>query len=153
MLQKLCAVTCDDVHNNESKENHECGDKPLMHDIRPSQPPVGMSREQQRAADQEGHGNEQLYNSGESQQPVNRGIRHADIAKVPVKLFIPVFAGPSKQAQIRAVEEFIQTIQQPESEPICSESRGLKRFGINLRQKIILKRSDKPIWCTRFDFM
>ncbi|MHA3913744.1 tetratricopeptide repeat-containing sulfotransferase family protein [Halovulum sp. GXIMD14793] len=29
----------------------------------------------------------------------------------------------------------------------------LKRFAINLRQKIILKRSDKPIWCTRFDFM
>ncbi|MHA3913933.1 TrmH family RNA methyltransferase [Halovulum sp. GXIMD14793] len=33
------------------------------------------------------------------------------------------------------------------------KSEGLKRFGINLRQKIILKRSDKPIWCTRFDFM
>ncbi|MHA3914264.1 hypothetical protein [Halovulum sp. GXIMD14793] len=31
-------------------------------------------------------------------------------------------------------------------------SLSLKRFGINLRQKIILKRSDKPIWCTRFDF-
>ncbi|MHA3913387.1 ABZJ_00895 family protein [Halovulum sp. GXIMD14793] len=29
----------------------------------------------------------------------------------------------------------------------------LKRFGINLRHKLIPKRSDKPIGCTRFDFM
>ncbi|MHA3915561.1 hypothetical protein [Halovulum sp. GXIMD14793] len=28
----------------------------------------------------------------------------------------------------------------------------LKRFGINLRHKLIPKRSDKPIGCTRFDF-
>ncbi|MHA3915061.1 hypothetical protein [Halovulum sp. GXIMD14793] len=37
--------------------------------------------------------------------------------------------------------------------PNTASNYWLKRFGINLRQKIILKRSDKPIWCTRFDFM
>ncbi|MHA3914039.1 hypothetical protein [Halovulum sp. GXIMD14793] len=29
----------------------------------------------------------------------------------------------------------------------------LKRFGINLRQRITPKRSDQPIGCTRFDFL
>ncbi|MHA3914370.1 hypothetical protein [Halovulum sp. GXIMD14793] len=40
------------------------------------------------------------------------------------------------------------------AQPVTAAPKArLKRFGINLRQKIILKRSDKPIWCTRFDFM
>ncbi|MHA3916448.1 hypothetical protein [Halovulum sp. GXIMD14793] len=36
---------------------------------------------------------------------------------------------------------------------LVREDGKLKRFGINLRQRIIPKRGDKPIGCTRFDFM